>query len=192
MDLHQCWRAKVQISPWCETKRTKMKASAPEEENRNGNSEGLCHLENRQWWHWKHYLVEEEKPAQRATWSFIPSNLPPSPPLFPLPPRSSPSMWWMLFCFPQVIFLCCFMSGFKSQNKSLLSCSRHCCLSESFKSLWWHHRHFLLINRDREASHLKLVSINIAEGLIFASRVTFSLCLFPLETYKYLENEESP
>lgn len=157
MDLHQRWRAKVQISPWCETKRTKMKASAPEEENRNENSEGLCHLENRQWWYWKHYLVEEEKPAQRVTWSFIPNPpLLPTPALPPPPhPQSSPSVWWMLSCFPSVIFLCCFMmSGFKSQNKSPLSCSRRRCLSKSFKLLWWHHRRFLLINRDWETSHL--------------------------------------
>lgn len=156
MDLHQRWRAKVQISPWCETKRTKMKASAPEEENRNENSEGLCHLENRQWWYWKHYLVEEEKPAQRVTWSFIPNPpLLPTPALPPPHPQSSPSVWWMLSRFPSVIFLCCFMmSGFKSQNKSPLSCSRRRCLSKSFKLLWWHHRRFLLINRDWETSHL--------------------------------------
>lgn len=42
MDLHQRWRAKVQ----------KMKASAPEEGNTNGNFEALCHLENGQRWHW--------------------------------------------------------------------------------------------------------------------------------------------
>lgn len=102
MDLHQCWRAKVEISPWCETKRTKMKASAPEEENRDRNCEGPCHLDKRQQWHWKHYLVEEEKAAQRATCASI---HPPTPIfsqrvvdafLFPLTHLFCAVSWWVL------------------------------------------------------------------------------------------------
>lgn len=83
-----------------------------------------------------------EKPAQRLTWSFIPH-----------PPASSPSVWWMPSCFPSVIFLLCFMmSGYKVRTKARYPCSR--CLSKSFKMLSWHPRHYLLINREYEVSHL--------------------------------------